>query len=99
MWNATRWYEQPSPAGLLRIAGERGETQSPVGKVPARGAHVTRANGREAGQEEIMSKVREDPARVLEKAMAHANAENTRLHRPERYRRERRKQWRMCGDR
>ena len=46
-----------------------------------------------------MSKVSEDPARVLEKAMAHANAENTRLHRPEQYRRESRKQWRICGDR
>ena len=39
-----------------------------------------------------MSKVSEDLARVLEKAMAHANAENTRLHRPEPYRRESRKQ-------
>ena len=46
-----------------------------------------------------MSKVSEDPARVLEKAMAYANAENTRLHRPERYRRESRKQWRICGNR
>ena len=52
----------------LRIAGERGETQSSVGTIPAHGAHVTRANGREAGQEETMRKVSEDPARVLEKA-------------------------------
>ena len=39
-----------------------------------------------------MNKVSEDPARALEKAMAHANSENARLHRPERYQRESRKQ-------
>ena len=62
-------------------------------------AHVTRASGREAGQEEIMRKVSEDLTRALEKAMAYEEAENTRLDRPERYRRESRKQWRICGNR
>lgn len=61
-------------------------------------AHVTRASGREAGQEEIMRRVGEDLTRALEKAMAYADAENTRLDRPERYRRESREQWRMCGN-
>ena len=62
-------------------------------------AHVTRASGREAGQEEIMRKVGEVLTRALEKAMAYEEAENTRLDRPERYRRESRKQWRICGKR
>ena len=62
-------------------------------------AHVTRASGRKAGQEELMRKVGEDLARALDKAMAYAEAENTRLDRPERYRRESRKQWRICGNR
>ena len=64
----------------------------------AHAAHVTRANGREAGQEEIMRKVGEDLTRALEKAMAYEEAENTRLDRPQRYRRESRKQWRICGN-
>ena len=62
-------------------------------------AHVTRASGREAGQEEIMRKVGDDLTRALEKAMAYAEAENSRLDRPERYRRESRRQWRICGNR
>lgn len=62
-------------------------------------AHVTRSRGREAGQEHVMRKVSEYLTRALEKAMAYADAENTRLDRPERYRRESRKQWRICGNR
>ena len=62
-------------------------------------ARVTRASGREAGQEELMRKVGEDLTRALEKAMAYADAENTHLDRPERYRQESRKRWRICGDR
>ena len=62
-------------------------------------AHVTRASGREAGQEEIMRKVGDDLTRALEKAMAYEEAENSRLDRPERYRRESRRQWRICGSR
>ena len=62
-------------------------------------AHITRASGREAGQEAIMRKVSGDLTRALEKAMAYADAENTRLDRPERYRRESRKRWRICGNR
>ena len=62
-------------------------------------ARVTRASGQEAGQERVMRKVSEDLTRALEKAMAYADAENTRLDRPERYRRESRRQWRICGDR
>ena len=46
-----------------------------------------------------MRKVGEDLTRALEKAMAYEEAENTRLDRPERYRRESRKQWRICGNR
>ena len=62
-------------------------------------ARVTPASGREAGQEELMRKVGEDLARALETAMAYADSENSRLDRPERYRRESRRQWRICGDR
>ena len=62
-------------------------------------ARATRASGRETGQEELMRNVGEDLARALERAMAYADAENTRLDRPERYRRESRKRWRICGDR
>ena len=61
--------------------------------------HVTRASGREAAQEAIMRKVGEDLAQALETAMAYADAENTRLDRPERYRRESRRRWRICGNR
>ena len=61
-------------------------------------ARVTRASGREAGQEELMRKVGEDLTRALEKAMAYADAENTRLDRPERYRHESRQRWRICGE-
>lgn len=61
-------------------------------------AHVTRASGREAGQEESMRKVGDDLTRALEKAMAYEEAENSRLDRPERYRRESRRQWRICGN-
>ena len=61
--------------------------------------HVTRPSGREAAQEEIMRKVGEDLSQALEKAMAYADAENTRLDRPERYRHESRKRWRICGNR
>ena len=46
-----------------------------------------------------MRKVSEDLTRALEKAMAYEEAENTRLDRPKRYRRESRKQWRICGNR
>ena len=60
---------------------------------------IQSASGREAGQEEIMRKVSEDLTRALEKAMAYEEAENTRLDRQERYRRESRKQWRICGNR
>ena len=62
-------------------------------------ARVTSAGGREAGQDHVMRKVGEDLTRALEKAMAYADAENTRLDRPERYRRESQKQWRICGNR
>ena len=60
-------------------------------------ARVTRASAQEVGQEALIRKVGEDLTRALEKAMAHAEAENTRLDRPEQYRRENRKQWRICG--
>ena len=62
-------------------------------------ARVTPASGREAGQEELMRKVGEDLARALETAMAYADSENSRFDRPERYRRESQKQWRICGNR
>ena len=62
-------------------------------------AHVTRASEPEAGQVEIMRKVSEDLTRALHRAIAYADAENTRLDRPERYRRESRKRWRVCSDR
>ncbi|MDE0458635.1 MAG: hypothetical protein OXI15_15180 [Chromatiales bacterium] len=62
-------------------------------------AHVTRASGREAGQEELIRKVYEDLERALEKAVAYADAQDERLDRPERYRRESRRQWRICGNR
>ena len=61
-------------------------------------ALVTRATGREAGQDEIMRKVSDDLARALEKAIAYADAEDARLDRPERYRHESRRQWRICGN-
>ena len=60
---------------------------------------MTPASGREAGQEALMRRVSEDLTRALEKAIAYDEAENGRLDRPERYRRESRRQWRICGDR
>jgi len=62
-------------------------------------AHVTPASALATGQEALTRKVGESLTRALETAMAHAEAENARLDRPERYRRESREHWSECGHR
>ena len=62
-------------------------------------ALVTRASGREVGQDAIMRRISEDLARALEKAITYADAEDARLDRPDQYRRESRRRWRICGNR
>ena len=62
-------------------------------------AHVTPAAGQKAGQEEVMHKVQQDLTRALETAIEYSNSENTRIDLPEQYRRESRRQWRICHNR
>ena len=62
-------------------------------------AHVTPAAGQKAGQEEVMHKVQQDLTRALETAIEYSTSENTRIDLPEQYRRESRRQWRICHNR
>ena len=62
-------------------------------------AHVTPAAGQKAGQEEVMHRVQQDLTRALQTAIEYSNSENTRIDLPEQYRRESRRQWRICRNR
>ena len=59
-------------------------------------AHVTPASQGKAGQEAVMRKVEQDLKRALQKAIEYSDEENTRMDLPEQYRRESRRQWRIC---
>ena len=61
-------------------------------------ARVSPASGGEAAQQELMRKVEQDLVRALDKAVAYSDKWNAYLDQPERYRRESRRQWRLCRD-
>ena len=54
------------------------------------------ASGEEAAQQEVMRKVEQDLTRALQKAVDYSDRANAHLDQPERYRRESRRQWRVC---
>ena len=60
---------------------------------------VSRASGREAAEQQIMGKVEQDLVRALQKAEDYSDRANARLDHPEQYRRESRRQWRLCRNR
>ena len=62
-------------------------------------AHVSPASGGEAARQEVMRKVEHDLVRALQKAVDYSEEANADLDRPERYRRESRRQWRLCRSR
>ena len=59
-------------------------------------AHVGPADGGEAAQQEVIRRVEQDLMRALQKAVDYSDRANARLDQPERYRRESRRQWRLC---
>lgn len=59
--------------------------------------HVSPASGGEAAQQELIRKVEQDLVRALDKAVAYSDRWNAHLDQPERYRRESRRQWRLCS--
>ena len=59
-------------------------------------AHVGPAGGEEAAQQEVIRRVEQDLMRALQKAVDYSDRANARLDQPERYRRESRRQWRLC---
>ena len=62
-------------------------------------AHVSPVSGGEAAQQEVMRKVEQDLMRTLQKAVDYSERANAHLDQPERYRRESRRQWRLCRSR
>lgn len=59
-------------------------------------AHVTPASRGKAGQEEVIRRVERDLMRALQSAVDYSDKANAHLDRPERYRRESRRRWRIC---
>ena len=62
-------------------------------------AHVSPVSGGKAAQQEVMRKVEQDLMRALQKAVDYSERANDHLDQPERYRRESRRQWRLCRSR
>ena len=62
-------------------------------------AHVSSVSGGKAAQQEVMRKVEQDLMRALQTAEEYSDRANARLDHPERYRRESRRQWRVCRSR
>jgi len=62
-------------------------------------AHVSPASEGEAAQQEVIRQVEQDLTRALQKAVDYSDRANAQLDRPERYRRESRRQWRLCRSR
>ena len=100
-WRLTMLHEEQH-AAITRNAQELAVKEAKRHLAWARyrhAAHVTPANRRKAGQEEVMRKVEQDLMHALQTAVEYMNDENERIDQPERYRSESRRQWRICRNR